>query len=146
MTITEKVAYIKGLAEGLKLDETKPEGKVISEIIKVLEDMAMTVSDTEERVEYLEGYADELDDDLALLEDEVYGDEEDDDEFDCEDCDEECETCCKNCCDDDEECCVACPHCGEDVYLDEDMDFDCIKCPSCGKEFSCVISDDEDDK
>ncbi|MCQ2436030.1 MAG: hypothetical protein MJ101_03900 [Clostridia bacterium] len=146
MTITEKVAYIKGLAEGLKLDETKPEGKVISEIIKVLEDMAMTVSDTEERVEYLEGYADELDDDLALLEDEVYGDEEDDDEFDCEDCDEECETCCKNCCDDDEECCVACPHCGEDVYLDEDMDFDCIKCPSCGKEFSCVISDDEADK
>ena len=146
MTITEKVAYIKGLAEGLKLDETKPEGKVISEIIKVLEDMAMTVSDTEERVEYLEGYADELDDDLALLEDEVYGDEEDEDEFDCEDCDEECETCCKNCCDDDEECCVACPHCGEDVYLDEDMDFDCIKCPSCGKEFSCVISDDEGDK
>ena len=33
MTLTEKAAYIKGLAEGLALDETKPETKLIKELI-----------------------------------------------------------------------------------------------------------------
>ena len=29
MTLNEKVAYIKGLSDGLELDTTKPEGKLI---------------------------------------------------------------------------------------------------------------------
>ena len=32
MTIGEKVSYIKGLAEGLKVDESTNEGKVITAI------------------------------------------------------------------------------------------------------------------
>lgn len=133
MTITEKVAYIKGLLEGLKLDESKPETKVINAIVDVLNDIALTVTDNDERIEYLEGYTDELDDDLALLEDEVY---DDGDEYD--DCDE-CDGC------DDDVVCVECPNCGEEVCLDETMDFDKIKCPACGEEFSCEISDEETD-
>lgn len=131
MTITEKVAYIKGLLEGLALDETKPETKVIKAIVDALDDIALTAADTEERVETLEGYCDELDDDLALLEDEVYGDVDD------EDYDE----------DDDGEnvICVECPKCGKEVCLDDSMDFDKIKCPSCGEEFSCEISDEDKD-
>lgn len=128
MTITEKVAYIKGLLEGLALDESKPEVKVIKAIVEALDDIALTAADTEERVETLEGYCDELDDDLAVLEDEVYGDVDDDD------------------LDDDEDViCVECPNCGEEVCLDDSMDFEKIKCPSCGEEFSCEISDEDKD-
>ena len=130
MTITEKVAYIKGLLEGLALDETKPETKVIKAIVDALDDIALTAADTEERVETLEGYCDELDDDLALLEDEVYGDVDD------EDYDED---------DDENVICVECPKCGEEVCLDDSMDFDKIKCPACGEEFSCEISDEDKD-
>ena len=132
MTITEKVAYIKGLLEGLALDETKPETKVIKAIVDALDDIALTAADTEERVETLEGYCDELDDDLALLEDEVYGDVDD------EDYDEDDE-------DDENVICVECPKCGEEVCLDDSMDFSKIKCPSCGEEFSCEISDEDKD-
>lgn len=32
MTIKEKLAYVKGLVEGLELDKSKPEVRVLSEI------------------------------------------------------------------------------------------------------------------
>ncbi|MBR0235519.1 MAG: hypothetical protein IJQ37_03595 [Clostridia bacterium] len=128
MTITEKVAYIKGLLEGLALDDSKPETKVLKAVVEALDDIALTVSDNEKRIEDLEGYCDELDDDLGVLEDEVYGDVDDDDDYDD---------------DDDGVISVECPNCGEEVCLDDDMDFDKIKCPSCGEEFSCELSDDE---
>ena len=39
MTISEKVAYLKGLAEGLDLDTTKSkEGKLISVMIGIMEE------------------------------------------------------------------------------------------------------------
>ena len=128
MTITEKVAYIKGLLEGLALDESKPETKVIKVIVDALDDIALTAADTEQRVETLEGYCDELDDDLAVLEDEFYGDVDEDDEDA-----------------DDDVICVECPNCGEEVCLDDSMDFSKIKCPACGEEFSCEISDEDKD-
>ena len=41
MTISEKVAYLKGLAEGLDLDTTKSkEGKLISVMIGIMEELA----------------------------------------------------------------------------------------------------------
>lgn len=149
MTITEKVAYIKGLMEGLALDQAKPEAKLIAAIVDVLGEIAETVKDSEERVEYLEGYCDELDDDLAVLEDEVYGDDECDccdcdDECDCDccDCDDDCDCCdCEDC---DEIICVECPACNEEVCLDDTMDFDNITCPACGETFSCDIEEEDE--
>ena len=48
MTISEKVAYLKGLAEGLNLDtEKSKEGKLISVMIGIMEDLAMSVEDLE---------------------------------------------------------------------------------------------------
>ena len=38
MNISEKVAYLKGLAEGLELEDSK-EGKLIKGIIDVLDDI-----------------------------------------------------------------------------------------------------------
>ena len=63
MTLTEKVAYLKGLAEGLALDESKPEIKVIKAMMDILDDLALTVSDLEdgmdlisEQLDAVEGY------------------------------------------------------------------------------------------
>ena len=38
MEITERVAYLKGLAEGMELNTDKREGKLLAAIIDVLED------------------------------------------------------------------------------------------------------------
>ena len=50
MGISEKVAYLKGLAEGLKLDAESNEGKLFAAIIDVLEDMEIGRASCRERV------------------------------------------------------------------------------------------------
>ena len=40
MTLTERAAYLKGLADGLALDEAKPEAKLLKEVIAIIEDIA----------------------------------------------------------------------------------------------------------
>ena len=45
MEISEKVAYLKGLAEGLALDTDTKEGKLIAAIIDVLDDIALEIAD-----------------------------------------------------------------------------------------------------
>ena len=72
MTVTEKVAYIKGLVDGLDLDAKKDEVKVIKAIIELLDDMAMSVSDLEEGLDVVSDQVDEIDEDLSDLEGYVY--------------------------------------------------------------------------
>ena len=128
MTLTEKAAYIKGLAEGLGLDAEKPETKIINELLALTQDMARTIADLEEDVEYLADYVDELDDDLALVEDEVYGLEDDDFE-----CDGDCCNCDLEDCMEEEECIeIVCPSCGETVCFDSTIDPEDLACPACG--------------
>ena len=144
MEIKEKVAYVKGLAEGLGLDENDKNGKILAAIIDLLGDMAEEIDAIEENSEYLENYIEELDEDLGMVEEDLYcgedddfDDEEDFDEFDdeeLEDEDEEDED--EN--DDDEVFVITCPVCGDGVYLDDTMDLDDIKCPSCGAIISCT--------
>ena len=45
MEITERVAYLKGLAEGMELNTDKREGKLLAAIIDVLEDIALELED-----------------------------------------------------------------------------------------------------
>ena len=81
MTISEKVAYLKGLAEGLDLDtEKSKEGKLISVMIGILEEMAMSIEDLEENDLDLGEEIDVLSDDLADVEEVVFGDDFDEDE------------------------------------------------------------------
>ena len=48
MEITEKVAYLKGLAEGLALDaEANKESKLIAAMIDILDDIALEIADME---------------------------------------------------------------------------------------------------
>ena len=48
MEISEKVAYLKGLAEGRALDTESKEGKLIAAIIDVLDDMSEKFVDLED--------------------------------------------------------------------------------------------------
>ena len=104
MSITEKTAYLKGLLEGMNLDDSKPEGKLLKAIVETLDAMAAEVADLNKETEYIEDYLDELDYDLGDLESDYYEmwDDEDDDEFDeddddfclCDECDaEDCTDC-----------------------------------------------------
>ena len=47
MTASEKVAYIKGLIEGMELDTEKGQGKLLAAIADVLEDLALGLDDVE---------------------------------------------------------------------------------------------------
>lgn len=112
MNASEKVAYLKGLMEGLSPDASKAETKLIQAVIDTLETMADDLHALEEQSKYFDGYLDELDSDLGDLEDEVYGlnDEDDEDDEDpdifspaCEDCEDgDCDDCCM-CVEDDED-------------------------------------------
>ena len=87
MSITEKVAYLKGLAEGMDLDTEKKEGKLLAAIIDVLEDIALELADIEDAQEELGEGLDAVSDDLEDVEDLLYG-EEDEDEYELDDLEE----------------------------------------------------------
>lgn len=132
MTLTEKVAYLKGLAAGLDLDKDSKETKVFEAMFDILEDMALTVTDIDEDLSSVEEYVDEIDADLDDLEEYIYC-EDDEDDF--------C------CCDDEDELYeVACPSCGEEIYLDDEMlDEEFIECPECGEKLELDIDFDDCD-
>ena len=127
MDICEKIAYIKGLAEGLNLDETKPEGKVLAAIIDLLGDITEEICDIEDGCDELLEQIDAVDEDLASLEEIIYEDDEDDCDCDCD---------CDDCCDcDDEVYEIECPACNDVIYLDGDMlAEEGMTCPNCGTE------------
>ena len=120
MTLTEKVAYLKGLMEGLNINKDTAEGKVLCAMADILEDMSTSVVDLEDSMAEVQGYLDELDDDLADVEDIIYEDEDEDDYYDDEEDDEDF-------IDDDDFIEVECPYCGETVYFDDSVDPDDLK-------------------
>ncbi len=128
MTISEKVAYLKGLAEGLDLDTAKSkEGKLISVMIGIMEELAMSVEDLEENALNLGEEIDVLSDDLADVEEVVFDEDEDSEDYD----------------DDWFE--VECPSCGADILVDDDALVDGeVECPSCGTRYAMELTDDED--
>lgn len=130
MTISEKVAYLKGLAEGLDLDTVKSkEGKLISVMIGILEELAMSVEDLEENALNLGEEIDVLSDDLADVEDVIFDEDEDDEDYD----------------DDWFE--VECPTCGADILVDDEALADGeVECPGCGTRYAMELTDDEDEE
>ena len=82
MTVIEKVAYLRGLADGLKLTDTTAEGKVLLNVIEVLDDLALSVTDLEDAVEELGEVVDAIDDDLQDVEDALYEEDDEDEDYD----------------------------------------------------------------
>ncbi len=137
MTVTEKAAYLRGLFEGLDLDDDKDTTKLMKAMLDVIDDLALTVSDLEDELALLTEQVDAVDEDLDELEEFVYEG----------DFDDECD-----CCEDDDVYEVDCPACGETVYFDgEDIDAGFAACPACGEKLEfeldcdCDCCDDEDD-
>ena len=132
MTITEKAAYLKGLAEGLDLDKTTKEGKLIDALLDMVAALADKVDELEGDVAELTEYVEELDEDLGDVEELLYDDEDEDY------CDGDCEGC--DGCDDygmDETFEVECPKCGDTICFDESIDPENLICPACGEKISC---------
>src|SRR5699024_4199106 len=72
MEITERVAYLKGLAEGMELNTEKREGKLLSAILDVLEDIALELEDIRDEQAELADGLDAVSDDLEDVEDAVF--------------------------------------------------------------------------
>ena len=125
MEITEKVAYLKGLAEGMELDTEKKEGKLLAAIIDVLDDIALEIADMKADQEELYDGLDAVSDDLEDVEDAVFG-EDDEDEEDVYEYEEP---------EEDEDCyATTCPTCEETIYFDESVLEDGeVICPNCGE-------------
>ena len=134
MTTTEKVAYMKGLMEGMKIDENSDNGKLFALIAEVLDDLSNNVADLEDYVAELTEQVDAVDEDLNSLEEDFY--EEWDEDEDCCDC---CD------CGDDEYYDVTCPSCGEDFEVDEDTLLDGgVECPACGEHLEFDFDEDDE--
>ncbi len=137
MSISEKVSYIKGLAEGLKLEDTTKEGKILLAMLDVLDDIAHQVEDIDSDLNDMADVVGDIDDAVIELEDEIYGPCGDDD------CD------CGCCGDDDEDLYeITCPKCNNTVTVDFDViSSGGILCPNCGEplEFDLSALDEDED-
>ena len=146
MTLAQKAAYIQGLADGVELDETTKEGKLIAALLDLVGDMADAIEQLDEDLDTLNDYVEELDEDLGSVEELLY-----DDECDCCDCDDDDFECDGNCCDCDEDCALAdedffeveCPACGEVICFDGSIDPEELACPACGEKFECIIAEED---
>ena len=128
MGISEKIAYLKGLMEGMNLSADSNEGKLFRAIVDVLDEIALEVEDLTDEVMELGDGLDVISDDLSDVEDIVY-DEWDDDEDDEEDEEEECYA-------------TTCPECEEEIFFDDTMLEDGeIICPNCGAKLEFDLSD-----
>ena len=127
--ISEKVAYLDGLMEGLNIQDDKY-AKIFSAIVDALDLIAEEMADHEDTLADLDDSVEEIFENLDEYDDFLYGDEEDeddeDDEFDEDDFFE-----------------IVCPNCGETIYFDQDMldSPDGLICPNCNEPIELHIPD-----
>lgn len=115
--IAEKVSYLQGLSEGLNISEGSPQGKIISGILSVLEELSDTVINLQCEMDEFREYVESIDDDLFDLEESIY-DDEDLIEVECQNCGEEL-VFDSDIMDDDDVIEVICPNCNEVVYVND---------------------------
>ena len=132
MTISEKVAHLKGLAEGLDIDtEKSKEGKLISVMIGILEEVGLSIEDLEENTVALGEEIDALSDDLSDVEQLVFEDEDEEDGCGCG-------------CEDGDFFETDCPSCGETLVIDAGvLEEGVIQCPSCKQKFALDLDDSD---
>ncbi len=135
MELNEKVAYIKGLMDGLELDLTTKEGKVLAAVVEALEATAKKVSSMDEEVGDLYDEVDAISEDLSNVEDYIWDDGEEEEDDEDEEEPEEYEDGLYE---------ITCPACGEVVCVDEEMLTDeNLACPNCGTKFEVDFGDEE---
>ena len=135
MGINEKAAYLKGLADGLKLDADKDANKLLLAVVDAFGEMAELVDEIDMDLSDFSDQLDAVDEDLSYLEDVVYEEWEDG----C--CDDDC------CCGGEELYEVVCPSCGETITVDDGIleDGGC-ECPACGESLEFDFDFDDADE
>ncbi|KJS00804.1 MAG: AraC family transcriptional regulator [Peptococcaceae bacterium BRH_c4a] len=100
----------------MNIETESKEGRILTNVIEVLDDFATTIKEMEEAHDQLENYLESIDEDLFHLEEDVYNDEAEASE-------------------EGEYLEVDCPRCGEVVCFESDVleDEDTIEvtCPNC---------------
>ena len=121
MAISEKIAYLRGLMEGMNVDTESGEGKLFAAVADVLDEIALEIEDLTDEVVELGDGMDVISDDLSDVEDIVYDDDDDEEE--------ECYA-------------TTCPECEEEIFFDDTMLEDGeIECPNCGAKLEFDLSD-----
>ncbi len=135
--INDRVAFLKGLAEGMKLSDETNEGKLLLKMLDVLESMAEEITSLRTDYDEMQEYVESIDDDLADMEEYLFDEENEDGYDDDEDEDE-----------DDDVITYNCPHCGNEVTFEVDgFDFEEENlCPACGKPLFPADGDEDTDK
>jgi hypothetical protein len=121
--INEKVSYLQGLCEGLNVSDGNPQGKIITGILGVLDDISGILVDMRSEFSIVKEYIESIDDDLFELE-ENFKQDKNIVELTCDNCGEEL------CFDadlveDDDVIEIICPRCNEVVFInDGSFDYD----------------------
>ena len=111
--LTDRASYLRGLAEGMKLNAEKDSNRILLELLDLVAEMAAELEALDASQQQLSDFVDMMDDDLSTVE-EILSDEEDE-EWDEDDQDDEDE--------DDISVTYSCPHCGEEITLSlDDLD------------------------
>ena len=148
MELSNKAAYLQGLVDGLGVDESTKEGKIIKAMSALLAEMAEALEGLDEDLSRAYDQINDLSDELEDLEADLYEDEDDEgeDDEDDEDDDEDADDA-----NDDDIASepfyeVACPNCGETVYVSEDdLDAGEANCAHCGVTFEVALEGDEEE-
>ena len=135
MTISEKVAYIQGLYDGLGLDgEKSGEARILSEMLDVLREVGLQLDGMDAAMDQFDEELDTLENTVSELEEAVF-DDEDEDDADFEDCDDTDEDFFE----------IPCPSCGEDLIVDDEaLAAGVVDCPACGGKFALSFEDGDD--
>lgn len=160
--LSEKAAYLKGLAEGLDINANSKEGRVITAIIEALGEMAEEIEDVAVMQDEMQSQLDDVDEALQDLAEEIDAISEDlsdiEDIFDepdylSEDDLEEDDYMPFGDEDDDEmwdeDYSFECPKCGDMIYVDLDLldkGEDKIICPNCKEEIALEFDCDDEEE
>ena len=146
MELSKKAAYLQGLVDGLGVDESTKEGKIIKAMSALLGEMADAIEGMDEDLSRAYDQINDLSDELEDLEADLYEDEDDEDDSDAEEETDEDDDA-----NDDDIASepfyeVACPNCGETVYVSEDdLDAGEANCAHCGVTFEVALEGDDEE-
>lgn len=137
MKLTDKMAYVRGMIDGMDLDLTSTkEGRVLGQLLELMQTMTDTVTDLQDQVDELSEMTDLLDQDLGDVENILY----DDMDMDVYDNDNSVTPRIEDTTEDIYE--TVCPKCEHVLPVDEaTLDAGEMKCPYCGELLEFDYSD-----
>lgn len=170
MELKKQISYVRGLVEGLGLDDSNPERKVVAALVDVIGALEAKVEELEERLTTAEDTVEMMDNSLDDVFDILAGEDDDDEGCGCGGCGhhhgsgEEHECHCGHhhhgdgeehecCCghhhgeedDDDIGLVLNCPVCGGKIEITDEMWHSHVfKCPHCGDKLELDFGDEDD--